>query len=148
MKKYLFLLLLIVFLNGCSISPMVEKMPVKLYNLNTGEVIKSSFINDRSGYGKIYGILSNGQKMSGEYSTISGISRTYSSGMGSAIGNRGYTWATADGFSFNQPGKQFGSATLAGGGLVIDIVYAVDPISSHGYGRGRDNKGTKYKVQF
>jgi hypothetical protein len=46
------------------------------------------------------------------------------------------------------PGKQFGTATVVGDGLVIDVVYAVDPWSAHGHGVGKDNKGNNYKLQF
>jgi hypothetical protein len=35
----------------------------------------------------------------------------------------------------------------SGGGLVIDIVYAVDPWTSHGNGVGKDNKGGRYRLQ-
>lgn len=120
----------------------------RLYNLDTGEVLNASFENYGTGHGRITVVTPSGNKLSGEYTTISGMS--YSSGFGSASasGSGGYAWATAQGFSFNQPGKQFGSATLVGEGLVLDIVYVVDPWSSHGYGVGKDNKGGKWKIQF
>jgi len=136
-------IVLVLVLTAC-----VTTETARLYNLDTGEVINASFENTGSGHGKITAVTSAGAQLSGEYSTISGMG--YSSGYAtaSATGSGGYTWAAAQGFSFNQPGKQFGSATVVGGGLVIDIVYVVDPWSSHGHGVGRDNKGGRYKVQF
>ena len=139
--RYCLALLLIAIVGGCVTT-------ARLYNLDTGEVLNASFENFGTGHGKITATTSDGKKLSGEYTTVSGMG--YSSGFGSASisGTGGYAWATAQGFSFNQPGKQYGSATLVGQGLVIDIVYVVDPWTSHGYGVGRDNKNRKYKVQF
>ena len=138
---FLLLLVVTVTISACATT-------ARLYNLDTGEVLNASFENYGSGHGKITVVTPSGKQLSGEYSTISGMS--YSSGFGSvsATDSGGYAWAAAQGFSFNQPGKQFGSATLVGDGLVIDIVYVVDPWSSHGHGVGKDNKGRKWKIQF
>jgi len=143
-KRYLTVFIFVIF--AISISSCVTT--ARLYNLDSGEVLNASFENYGTGHGIITVVTSTGDTLSGEYSTISGMS--YSSGFGtaSASGTGGYAWATAQGFSFNQPGKQFGSATLAGKGLIIDIVYVVDPWSSHGHGVGKDNKGGKWKIQF
>jgi hypothetical protein len=120
----------------------------RLYNLDTGEVLNATYQNYGTGHGQITAKTAAGQTLVGEYTTISGAS--YSSGVGTAsvVGTGGYAWATAQGFSFNQPGQQYGSATLVGGGLVIDIVYVVDPWSGHGHGVGKDNQGGRYKLQF
>lgn len=120
----------------------------RLYNMDTGEVLNASFENYGTGNGQITVTMPDGRKLSGEYSTVSNMSFSSASASANASGSGGYAWATAQGFSFDQPGKQFGSATLVGQGLVIDIVYVVDPWSSHGYGVGKDNKGGRYKVQF
>lgn len=120
----------------------------RLYNLDAGEVLNASFENYGTGHGKITVVTPGGNQLSGEYATIGGMSYSSGFGVASASGSGGYAWATAQGFSFNQPGKQFGSATLVGEGLIIDIVYVVDPWSSHGHGVGRDNKGGKWKIQF
>lgn len=132
---------LVVAIGGCATT-------ARLYNLDTGDVLNASFENYGTGHGQITVTRPDGRKLSGEYTTVSDMS--YSSGFATAnaAGSRGYAWAAAQGFSFSQPGKQFGSATLVGQGLVIDIVYVVDPWTSHGYGVGRDNKGDRYKVQF
>lgn len=120
----------------------------RLYNLDTGEILNASFEDYGTGHGSITASMSNGKKLNGEYTTISGMGYSTGFGTATATGSGGYAWATAQGFSFNQPGQQFGSATLVGDGLVIDIVYVVDPWTSHGHGVGKDNKGGKYKVQF
>lgn len=120
----------------------------RLYNLDTGHVMNASFENHGTGHGKITVTAPDGKQLSGEYTTIGDFA--YSSGFGTATvsGSGGYAWATAQGFSFGQPGRQYGSATLVGEGLIIEIVYIVDPWSSHGHGVGRDNKGGRYKIQF
>lgn len=119
-----------------------------LYNLSSGEVLTATYQNAGTGHGQITIRTPSGQVLTGEYSTISGMS--YSTGVGAAFasGTGGYAWATAQGFSFNQPGQQFGHAIAAGNGLIIDIVYAVDPWSGHGSGVGKDNRGGRYRVLF
>lgn len=120
----------------------------RLYNLDTGEVLNASFENYGTGHGKIAVTMASGKQLNGEYTTISDMSYSTGFGTATASGSGGYAWATAQGFSFNQPGKQFGSATIVGDGAVIDIIYVVDPWTSHGHGVGKDNKGGKYKIQF
>ena len=129
------------FLAGCTTT-------ARLYNLDTGEVLNASFENNGSGHGQITATTATGKPLVGEYTTISGASFSSGFGTASARGGGGYAWATAQGFSFEQPGQQYGSATVVGDGLVIDIVYVVDPWSGHGHGVGKDNHGGKYKVQF
>jgi hypothetical protein len=120
----------------------------RLYNLETGEVLTAQYQNYGTGHGKITLTTPAGITLVGEYTTISGASYSSSTASANAVGSGGYAWATAQGFSFNQPGQQYGSATAAGDGLVIDIVYVVDPWSGHGHGVGQDNKGGKYRLQF
>ena len=141
LTQFALLIATMVILSSCATT-------ARLYNLQTGQVLNATFQNYGTGHGDITVVMPDGKSLHGEYSTISGMS--YNTGFGNAYasGNDGYAWATAQGFSFHQPGKQFGSATVAGDGLVIDIVYVVDPWSSHGYGVGKDNRGGRYKVQF
>lgn len=133
--------LCVLLLCGCATT-------ARLYNLESGEVLNATYQNYGTGHGQITVTTPAGKTLMGEYTTISGAG--YSSGVGTATvsGTGGYAWATAQGFSFNQPGQQYGSATVVGDGLVIDIVYVVDPWTGHGYGVGKDNHGGRYKVQF
>lgn len=120
----------------------------RLYNLDTGEILNATFENTGSGHGNITAIASDGKKFSGEYSTISGMSYSTGFSVGNTVGSGGYAWAMAQGFSFNQPGQQYGSATVVRDGLIIEVVYVVDPWSGHGHGVGKDNNGGKYRLQF
>jgi hypothetical protein len=120
----------------------------RLYNLNTGEILNATFENTGSGHGNITLVAEDGRIFTGEYSTISGASFSSGFGSGSVSGSGAYTWATAQGFSFNQPGQQYGSAVVVGDGVVIEVVYIVDPWGGHGNGVGRDNKGGVYRLQF
>jgi hypothetical protein len=141
-NKQIILLLCIVFLlSGCALT-------ARLYNVETAEVIFLNFKNYGTGHGKITGKLPNGKELVGEYATVSGGSTSEGTSGDSAIGSRGYEWATAQGFYFNQPDVQYGSATLVGDELLIEIVYAVLKWTSHGYGVGRDNQGGRYRVKF
>ena len=120
----------------------------RLYNLDTGAILRATFENVGTGQGKIVATTVDGKTLHCEYSTISGASFSTGSGFASAAGPGGYAWATAQGFSLNQPGQQYGSAVVAGGGLVIEIIYAVDPWTSHGNGVGKDNRSGRYNLQF
>lgn len=120
----------------------------RLYNLRTGAVIHLDYTDIGTGHGKVTGVMPDGTKLVGEYSTISGISTTFSSGNAETSGPAGYSWATAQGFSFSVPGVQYGTATLAGGGEVIQAVYAVDPMTGNGHGVAKDNHGNTYSLQF
>ena len=133
--------LLVLSLSGC-ISTVT--LTGRAYNLDTAEVLTVSYLYNGTGHGKITLITHDGERLEGEYSTLSGMSM--STGFGSASSPFG--WAVAQGFSFNSPGTQYGSAVVAGYGLVIDAVYQVDMWSGHGWGVGKDNKGHKYRLQF
>ena len=120
----------------------------RLYNLETAQIVTLQFQDLGTGRGRISGSLPNGQAISGEYNTLQGGSRTWGAAHASAVGPGGYAWATAQGFSFNQPNTQYGAATLIGGGLVIDCVYGTSGFPSHGQGVCRDNNGGKYRLHF
>lgn len=120
----------------------------RFYNVDTGEVLNAVYENYGTGRGKITATTSSGKTLVGEYTTISGMAFSTSVGTATAVGARGYAWATAQGFSFSQPGQQYGAATLVGDGMILDIVYVVDPWSGNGHGVGRDNKGGKFRVHF
>lgn len=119
----------------------------RLYNLETGEVLHATYQGRGPGHGQITVTTPAGETLVGEYTTFTAVgSPTF--GTATVSGTGEYGWATAQGFSFSQPGQRYGSATVAGDGLIIDIVYVVDPWSGHGHGVGRDNHGGRYKVQF
>ena len=120
----------------------------RLYNLDTGEVLEATYENYGTGRGRITAKTPAGFTLSGEYTTISGASFSFGGSSGHFVAGGQFGWAGAQGFSVTQPGQQIGSATLVGGGMVIDIVYAVDPWSGRGQGVGRDNRGGRYRVHF
>lgn len=115
----------------------------RLYNLRTGAVIRLHYVNNGLGHGEITGTMPNGTKLKGEYSTMSGIRVT-----GYSASLAGFSWARAQGFSFTQPAAQYGTATLAGPGEVIQAIYEVDPWSGNGHGVARDNHGNIYSLEF
>ncbi len=109
----------------------------------------------RTGTGHNSGTVTtpDGEVFQWEFSTISGASMGWGSIFGTARSSTGnvsaYGWANAMGFSFNQPGVQYGSFVSVGNkGTVIEGVYAVDSFTNHGHGVGRDNKDRRYRLQF
>lgn len=135
------LLALLALLGACSSAG-------RLYNLDTGEVLGVTYENNGTGRGKITASTPAGKPLVGEYTTISDMGFSSGVATASAKGAGGYAWARAQGFSFDQPGRQYGAATLVGDGMAIDIVYVVDPWTGNGQGVGRDNRGGKYRVHF
>lgn len=139
--RAMLLLLVLLLLSSCVGT-------ARLYNLDTAQVIDVQFEDNGTGRGKISGTLPNGEPLSGEYNTLQGGSETASTATAAGAGFGGYDWATAQGFSFNQPNTDYGAATVVGGGLVIDCVYGTSGFPSHGEGVCRDNKGGNYRLHF
>ena len=135
------LLLLSILLSGCAGA-------ARLYNLETATVTHLEFQDNGTGHGQVTGRLNGGTLMSGEFSTLSGGSSTWGSANASVQGSGGYAWASAQGFSTTTPNTQYGSATIVGGGIVIECLYGTSGFPSHGNGVCRDNKGGRYRLQF
>lgn len=133
-----------------------------MYNLDTGNIIEGVIQDARQTSGTITAEnRSTGEKFSGEYTSIPADRVKQSMGVAgsdvhaqgttndSYFSYSGYGWANAYGFSFDQPTKIFGAATLVGdNGTVVEVVYAVDRRQLHGHGIGRDNRGNRYRVHF
>jgi len=136
------LVLSLVILSGCTLTG-------HLYNLATGAVGTVTYEWNGSGHGTISSVMSDGEQFQGEYSTISGGSITTHGASAFASGSGGYAWVQGSGFSLTQPGVQYGMATVVGDrGTIIEVVYAVDSFTNHGYGVGQDNNGVRYRIQF
>jgi hypothetical protein len=141
LKQIILFLCIAFLLFGCTET-------ARLYNADTAEIIFLDFKISVKGHGKITGKLPDGKILVGEYSYLPEDVPNKETGDAGAVGAEGYEWATAQGFSFNQPDVKYGSATLKGDGLLIEIVYAVLKWTTHGYGVGRDNQGGRYRVKF
>lgn len=115
----------------------------RLYSLNTPtpQIIHLKFVNPGFGHGTVTGTGPHGEPLDGEFNTLPG---------GGQVVTTEYGWAASEGFSFSRPNTDYGTVTVAGGGLVIDCVYGVSELSfsDHGEGICRDNKGTKYRLHF
>ena len=121
----------------------------RLYDLDGGSVIRTTFTNLGVGHGRIVGTMPDGEPLEGEYSTLSNMRASAKTARAQGLVAGQYSWASAQGFSFDTPGVQYGAAVLSGRDkTVVEIVYVVDPWTSHGTGVGRDNKGRRYRVQF
>jgi hypothetical protein len=120
----------------------------RLYKLDTAEIVLLDFKISVMKHGKITGKLPDGKILAGEYSPLPEDIAGKGTSDTSAVGSGDYAWANAQGFYFNEPDVTYGSATLEGDGLRIEIVYAVLAWTYHGYGVGRDNQGGKYRLKF
>jgi hypothetical protein len=151
MKKSNFLVTIIVsiILSSCISSTVTAR----LYRMDDGMVTNIQFIRTGTGHNRGTVTTPDGEILEWEFSTISGGSTSWGSGFGTAKASSGnasaYGWANAMGFSFNQPGVQYGSFVAIGSkGTAIEGVYAVSSSTNHGYGVGKDNKDRRYRLQF
>ena len=141
MQKIIMITLLSLLLSGCAGS-------ARLYNLETATITHLVFQDNGTGHGQVTGKLNGSTPMSGEFSTLSGGSSTWASANAFAQGSGGYAWANAQGFSTTTPNTNYGSATIVGGGIIIECLYGTSGFPSHGNGVCRDNKGGRYRLQF
>jgi hypothetical protein len=133
MPRAPFLLLLVMFLSGCT-------KHGRLYNLETGAETIVTFSYSGSGHGRLTGTLPSGEVLKGEYTTTADAAY----GWGSIYGGGGSTTVSAGAVS----GKQYGTAVATGDkGTLIDCEY-VTGMSLHGSGACKDNHGGKYKLMF
>ncbi|MES2308826.1 MAG: hypothetical protein V4507_08205 [Verrucomicrobiota bacterium] len=115
---------------------------VRIYNLQTGEVMDATLDNKQDGHGFIAAESKvSGEKFKGEFSyEISGDSS------GSVVSP---PWIKQTGFLLGRKGVLYGSATAVGNkGTILDIVFSTDPKTGHGTGVAKDNKEVLYKLQF
>ncbi len=133
----IFAVILIVCAIGCA-----TPRDVKLYHIESGTVITGQIKNAKKTHGHIELINPNsGERFVGEYTSIPNDSNSLSYATS--------RWAKTYGFSFNKPRMIYGQAIIQGNaGTIIEIVYAVDRKTLHGYGVGRDNNGNQYKLHF
>jgi hypothetical protein len=134
---------------GCRPSTVTAR----LYRMDDGMVTNIQFTRTGTGHNRGTVTTPDGEVLEWEFSTISGESTSWGSIFGSSKTSSGnvsaYGWANAMGFSFNQPGVQYGSFVAIGNkGMAIDGVYAVSSSTNHGYGVGKDNKDRRYRLQF
>jgi len=151
---------ILLLISSCAV-PKVARTG-RLYNLANGNVMETVIEDARQVHGMIRAInRQTGENFEGEYNSVRNdvVSGTYGmkqtntsvfgTGASAPLSLSSYGWATAYGFSFNERTKIYGAATLVGNkGTVIEVVYAVDRHSLHGYGVGRDNRGGHYKMHF
>ena len=125
----------------------------RLYDLASPKVLKCAFHRLRPGNVDIQAIGPSGENFTGQGITQSERSASYSLGSGEATafheGESVTLWAQSSGFTFNDPGMQYGSFLLVGDrGTVIDGVWKVNPYDSHGgyTGVARSNHGDHYRL--
>jgi hypothetical protein len=161
MQKRIISLTFLLLLQCLSLACAVPRT-ARLYDLDKGIVMEAYVADARQSHGKITAVNPvSGETFTGEYTSVANDVIRSSYGMGgsnvsgyatsgaSSLSYSGYGWATAYGFSFDQPTASYGAATLVGNeGTVIEIVYQVDRRTQHGYGVGRDNQGGRYKLHF
>jgi hypothetical protein len=132
--------IILIALAGCSLT-----VSARMYRMDDGMVTSVKFVRSFVGHKTGTAITPEGERLQWEFTTLSGASVRG----GSATVATKYGWVTGMGFSFDQPGVQYGSFVAVGDkGTIIEAVYAVDPFSNHGHGVGKDNKDRRYRIYF
>jgi len=113
----------------------------RMYDLTTGAmtVLKYSGLSK----GKLSGALPSGEKLTGEFVTVTKATVGWGSIFSAVCGIGSSTTSTSTSI-----GEQFGSAVLLGDkGTMIDCEYTVG-VWAHGTGACTDNRGGKYRLLF
>lgn len=129
----IFLVVIVLPLCGCD-------REAHLYNLDTGAMTVLRYTAGKS-RGSLSGAFPSGEKLTGEYSTVTNAAVAWGSIYGSVY--------SASGSAVAVGGRQTGTAILTGDkGSVLDCEYVSGALSGHGTGACRDNHGGKYKLLF
>ena len=119
--KNLLVTIAALFIAACTIT-----RPAHLYDLDTGDVLAAEVDTHGTGHGEIRVFPKDETVLTGEFSVVR--QDMLSSSHGHASGEFGgqFGWATAQGFTVTQSRAVVGSAVVAGGGKVIDVLFQVD----------------------
>lgn len=144
LSKCILPLTALILLAGC----ITITRTARLYDLNTGDVLRADVDTHGTGHGEIRVFALDGTVLTGEYSTVR--QGMFSSSSGSVSGQVGgqFGWASTQGFTVTRSEAVVGSGVVTGAGTVIEVVFQVDQLTGHGDGVGRDNKGHKYRLEF
>jgi hypothetical protein len=124
-------------------APCQAAAKARLYNLRTGEVTQIEYKNGFfRGHGPMWGVMPDGRKIKGEFTTV---------GYGSSTWGKIYSEDGGVSVDAGDANAQRGSAVLIGDGFTLECEYLTRPgawLSSHGTGSCRDNQGTRYRLIF
>ncbi len=140
-----------------------NRLPLRFYNLQSGQVISAQLTNTADNRGSITATLPDGKSLTGKYSVVEYTGRTYrfekfmSGGKKSEVEKPFVTepsetdaklWPDVYGFGRAATAKPVATATLVGNqGTVIEVVfYSLNLDNGSGSGVGRDNAGNWYRV--
>ena len=149
-----------VSLAGCI--PM-NSLPLRFYNLQSGQVISAQLTNTNDNRGSISATLAGGESLTGEYSVIEYFGRRYRSETFMSSGQKSEVekpleselpetdtklWPDVYGFGRAATAKPVATAILVGNqGKVLEVVfYSLNLDNGSGSGVGRDNSGNWYRV--
>ena len=148
-KKIIILFTVVFTLYGCSI--FSRSVPVRLYEINSGNVIQAEFIFAGTTHGDISFTFPSGEKWTGEYQTTRGGSVSSGSMYGNVWGNNSNSSFYANGGTTTEPTEWSGTsiATSSNGrSIVCEYTTNKSIIAPHGNGVCKDNLGVIYKLMF
>ena len=146
-------LLLICLVGGLFSSSCARTVqaPMRLYNLQTAEVINGSFEFSGRTRGRMAFTSPNGEAFQGEYVTVPSGDVTWGAIFATVWSPSMPTTVTGSGYSVNHPRQYRGSAVMTSDrGTVIECEYLTNTsrYNPQGYGACRDNRGNTYKLMF
>ena len=140
-----------------------NRLPLRFYNLQSGQVIPAQLTNTHDNRGSINATLAGGESLIGEYAVVEYFGRRYrfegfaTKGQKSEVEKPLATklaetdaklWPDVYGFGRAATAKPVATATLVGNqGTVIEVVfYSLNLDNGSGSGVGKDNAGNWYRV--
>jgi hypothetical protein len=143
MKKYL--LILSIFIAGCTVIP--RNIPVKVYNLNSGEILNAVF-KWTGRAGTVTATSTNGTLCSGEYLTFSSESFGSNSMWGSIYGYGSSGFTSSNGKFSVSRGSELGESILqCDDKNIIQCEYIVNS-NNRGSGFCKDRNKQNYRFNF
>jgi hypothetical protein len=123
-----------------------------MFEAHAGE-IRVVFSSATTGRGNLSFTLPDKEKVSGEYSTLSGFSTDAAEGAGKPGGGRVVVtpadWKALYGKSDMITGQINGQALCRGDkGTIMQVQYVVDPFDNKGFGVAKDNRGNLFRLRF
>jgi hypothetical protein len=123
-------------------------MPIRLYNLETGEMTALNAHYNGTDKGNLDGSLRSGEIINGEWVVMRNESVTWGSIYSSVYTPAGVSSGRATGVAVARGPTSYGTGLATGDkGTIVDCEFLVGS-NRHGTGACKDNHGAKYKMMF
>ena len=147
MKKQALLVVIMLFLLGCTSTKQARLYPVNDKAAETG-TLQAKYVDSGAGGGEASIIMPDGEILNGEYSTVDNSTVGFGSIYTSVYGTGGSAFGSGSATSFSVPGSSPGIAPFYGtNGTMMQCEYFVSR-SGKGGGACKSDDGALYRLHF